>query len=99
MPCGEYSVLRGGETLTLHPTEGRLRPVESTSCPAEETLRSHGVDTVTPVREASFWWSASLPRAQSLRGAPCARVTKFRVPRVPGASSAVGAIWDISGWR
>lgn len=37
----------------------------STLCPAKETLRSQGVDTVTRVREAAFWWSVSLPRARS----------------------------------
>lgn len=70
----------------------------SALCHAKETLRCQGVGTVTRGREAAFWWSVSLPRAQSPHGTPCSWVTKFRVPRWPGVCCC-GSHGDIRDWR
>lgn len=85
-PCNLQMVLCTPRRATLAPcpTQGRLCPGESTLCPAEEAPRFQGVDTVTRVKAAAFWWSVPLPRARSPHGAPFAWVTKFLVPRLPG---------------
>lgn len=62
----------------------------------KETLRSHGVDTVTWVRQAAFLVVRVPSEGSETTWSPSARVTKFRMP---GASAALGAIWDIRGWR
>lgn len=68
--------------------------MENTLCPAEEALRFQGVDTVTWVKEASFWWSVPLPRARSPHGAPCVRLGD-EVPSAPIARHLL--LWEPSG--
>lgn len=73
-PCPAESTLNSEEG---DPNSIPHRGKESTLCPAKETLRSHGVDTVAWVREAAFLVVRVPPKGSELTWELCALVTKF----------------------
>lgn len=88
MPCREYTLNseEGDPNPISH--RGKAAPTESILCPAKETLCSHGVDTVTWVRQAAFLVVRAPSEGSEPTWALSAWVTKFRVP---SASAACGS--------
>lgn len=96
MPSREYTLNseEGDPSPISH--RGKAAPTESILCPAKETLCSHGVDTVTWVRQAAFLVVRAPSEGSEPTWALSAWVTSSEYP---ARLLLVGAIWDIRGWR